>query len=71
MTGNLSISWQYIVLGTRHIGGNIEFHYYSMVLVVVILVGIVIDVIGGIHNDRYDELINSACWHIGGHDDYP
>ena len=41
-----------------------------MVLVVGILVGIMINVIGGGHNGGYGELMNSACWHIGGHDDY-
>ena len=50
ITGNLSISWQYIVLGSGYIGGNIEFHYYSTVFVVGIFVGIMINVIGGVHN---------------------
>ena len=50
MTGNLSISWQYIVLGTGHIGRNIEFHYYFTELVVGIFVGIMINVMGGVYN---------------------
>ena len=47
-TGNLSIFWQYSVLGTGHIGGNIEFHYYSTVFVVGIFVGMMINVMGGV-----------------------
>ena len=50
ITGNLSISCQYIVFGTGRIGGNVEFYYYSMVFFVGIFVGIMINVIGGVHN---------------------
>ena len=69
-TGNLSIFWQYIALGSGYIGWHYEFLLDSPLLVVGILVGMMIHVIGGGHNSGYDELMNSACWHIGGYDDY-
>ena len=57
-TGNLSISWQYIALGSGYIGWHSEFLLYFPLLVVGVLVGVMIHVIGGGHNGGYDELMN-------------
>ena len=58
MTGNLSISWQCISLGSGYIGWHYKFLLYSPLLVVGILVGMMIHVIGCGHKGGYDELMN-------------
>ena len=50
MTGNLAITSYYIVLGTGHISGNIEFHYYSILFVLGIIVGMMINMMVGVCN---------------------
>ena len=50
MTGDLAITSKYFLLGTGHISGNIEFHYYSFMFVLGIIVGKMMNMMGSVCN---------------------